>query len=364
MPASSGGRAENMRVTLLLLPACLLVATPVAAQDGAFSRLAVDTTAAMDVTATESGERMTGTVMDAVVTVSLGQGFEAIVRPWMQKLGHSDEWNRQIWLATLRYQHTGRVGVRVDGGLIGSPVGYANMMLRPNINPTISLPSSMFVPLPGAAPGTPRATLLGVLYPYGISATASAQHWDVRAAVIDTSPLRSRRVFAESNPPRFANVVVGGGITPVIGLRIGASVTHGGWQRAAESPGVDRDLSATVVTLESEFAFRHTKIAAELVRDTIETAGGHTTPDGWFVQGQQTLSPRWFAAGRVERMTADVTTGGVAEERHYTGVESVIGYRLTPELTVRAGHRVRRGYGAAEADHTATVALAWWRRWK
>ena len=37
-------------------------------------------------------------------------------------------------------------------------------------------------------------------------------------AIIDTSPLRARRIFAQSNPPRFANVVVGGGITPIVEL--------------------------------------------------------------------------------------------------------------------------------------------------
>ena len=51
-------------------------------------------------------------------------------------------------------------------------------------------------------------------YPHGASATVSGARWDVRAAVIDTSLLRTRRVFASTNPPRFDNVIVGGGVTP------------------------------------------------------------------------------------------------------------------------------------------------------
>lgn len=352
-----------MRTACLAIVIALLAAGPAGAQQGAYSRVALDTTAAVDASVAESDDPATGVVADLVATIALGGGFDAIVRPWVQKLGHGDEWNRQIWLATLRYQHTGRVGIRVDGGLIGSPVGYANLMLRPTSNPTISLPSSLFVPLPGAA-GTPRTTLLGVLYPFGISTTVSTARWDARAAVIDTSPLRMRRVFAETNPPRFANVVVGGGVTPMIGLRIGASVSHGGWQRAGESAGVSRDLHATVVTVESEFAYRHTKLGAELVRNTVEIADGHTTPSGWFVQGQQTLSPRWFTAGRFERIAASGVIDGAAPAPHFLGVESVIGYRATPEVTVRAGHRMRRGFGEADFHHAASVSLAWWHRWK
>lgn len=353
-----------IRCPALVVLACLLSVEAAAAQDGAFSRVAVDSTAVVEMSVAEPGDGATAVAVDAVATIGLGAGFDVIVRPWMQKLGNSDEWNRQIWLATLRYQRTGRVGLRVDGGLIASPVGYANLMLRPQLNPTIALPSSLFVPLPNGDAGGPRTTLLGVLYPYGISATVSGTRWDARAAVIDTSPLRMRRVFADTNPPRFANVVVGGGVTPIVGLRIGASVTHGGWQRAGESPGVSRDLQATVVTVESSFAFRHTEIGAEFVRNSIELADGRRTPSGWFVQARQTLSPRWFAAGRVERITATAASADDGQRDHFTGVESVLGYRITPEVTIRGGHRVRQGFGAAPRHHAASVSLAWWHEWQ
>ena len=44
------------------------------------------------------------------------------------------EWNNQVWVAAVRYERRGRIGVRIDGGLIPSPVGYANMLLRPHLN--------------------------------------------------------------------------------------------------------------------------------------------------------------------------------------------------------------------------------------
>jgi hypothetical protein len=244
--------------------------------------------------------------------------------------------------------------------LIPPPVGLANLALRPHQNPTIALPSSLFQTLPSLEPQAPRATLLGPMYPYGASVTLSGGRWDGRAAVVDTSPLRSRRVFGAGNPPRFVNVVLGGGVTPVVGLRVGASITRGGWLKGGESPGLAEDRDATVLTAESEFSIRHTTLLGEWAQDRIDTGRGTVIASGWFVQGQQTLSPRWFAAGRVERMSAPV----LAEPRqHFTGVETTIGYRLTSEVTLRAGHRVRRRFGVTALDNQATVSLVWWRRW-
>jgi hypothetical protein len=337
----------------------LLVAAPAHAQLSRPSVFAIDTTAAVDEAVDESGNTTTGVILDSVVSAELGRGFQAVVRPFVQRLG-SGEWNRQVWVAEVRYERQGTVGVRVDAGLIPSPIGLANSTLRPHLNPLISQPPSLFTPLPTTLPRGPRLNLLGAVYPFGGQITLSTLRWDVRAALIDTSPLRTRRIFAQANPPRFAQTVVGVGITPVIGLRIGASAAHGGWQRAGESPLVTADRDATVVTVESEFSFRHTKLAAEWVRDSLESASGNIIASGWFVQGQQTVTPRWFLAGRVERMSAP---GPVAGRQHFAGTEAVIGYRVTPDLTLRAGHRAREAFGRAGFDHQAAVSAVWWRRW-
>jgi hypothetical protein len=252
----------------------------------------------------------------------------------------------------------------VDAGLIPSPIGLANLMLRPQLNPTVSLPASLFQALPSTEPGAPRTTLLGAVYAYGANATVSGTHWDVRAAVIDTSPLRTRRVFSETNPPRFDNVVLGAGVTPLVGLRVGGSVTRGGWQRAGEGPTITQNRDATIVTVESEWSFRYTKLLGEWVRDTLDTASGDTVASGWFVQGQQTLTPRWFAAGRIERMTAPALTPLLTiEQQRLDGVEETIGFRLTPEITLRADHRARRGFGRPGFDHQVAISAVWWKRW-
>jgi hypothetical protein len=344
----------------------LALAAPASAQVATPSRVAVDASVAVDETVSEGGSGTAGFIADALVSVDLGGNVQFITRPYAQRVANSAEWNAQVWVAALRYERPGPVGIRVDGGFIPSPMGMANLLLRPQSNPTIAQPSSLFTPLPQVAPGAPRATLLGALYPLGVSATASALKWDARAAVIDSSPLRTRRVFADyepPNPPRFTNVVVGGGITPFVGFRVGASLAHGGWLQANEVPGVAADRSATIVTLESEFSYRYTKVLGEWTLDRIGTDEGRRTATGFFVQGQQTLAPRWFAAGRVERIGADASTpGALVHTQHLTGTEETLGYRLTADLTVRVSHRARETFGVRGFTQSAAVSVVWWKR--
>jgi hypothetical protein len=343
--------------------ACLLLLGPPAAlaQQARPSVLAIDTVAAVDEAVDGNGNFATGLLVDAVVSADLGRGFQGIVRPVAMRRG--GDWNRQIWVATVRFERSGAVGVRIDGGLIPSPIGLANLTLRPHLNPTISQPASLFASLPPLEARGPRANLIGALYSYGGHVTVSGLHWDARAALIDSSPVRPREVFADANPPRFANWIVGGGVTPFVGFRVGASVTRGGWMRAGESPTITADRDATIVAVESELSFRYTKLAGEWVRDTFQTSSGDRVATGWYVQGQQTLAPRWFVAGRVERMMSPAVLAPLVVDQRLNGVEETLGYRLTPEFTLRLGHRARQGFGRPGYDHQGAVSVVWWKRW-
>ena len=348
--------------------ACILaalVARPASAQDAAPSMLAIDSDVSVDVTVDENGNHVQGVFMDSLASVEIGRGIQAMVRPQVQRLAATGEWNRQVWVAEMRYERPGRLALRVEGGYIPSPIGLANLTLRPHLNPTIAQPAELFTSIPSLEPRGPRVNLLSGLYPLGAQATLSTVHWDARVAVMDTSPLRLRRVFASyerPNPPRFTNVVVGAGVTPLVGLRIGASVTRGGWMRAGESPTTTGTRDATVATIESEFAFRHTSLAAEWVHDTLDTSLGDRAMNGWYVQGAQSISPRWFVAARVERIntTLPVPDG---TQQHFNATEQTLGFRLTPEITVRASHRQAERFGTAEFGHTGAVSIVWYRRW-
>jgi hypothetical protein len=304
-----------MRICSAACALILLGAWPSDAQEARFSPVAIDTSMAIDRAVDQNGNSTGNIFLDTVGSVRIGSRFEAVVRPYLQRLTNG-EWNWQVWEAEIRYERPGPVGLRIDGGLIPSPVGYANLQLRPHLNPTIAQPASLFQPLPLLDVAAPRTTLLGAVYANGVSATVSGRHWDARSAVIDTSPMRTRRTFGYPTNPRFANVVFGAGVTPITGLRIGTSVTHGGWLK-----------------------------------------------EGWFVQGRQTLAPRWFAAGRVERMASDAATSAGYTRQYLTGVEEVLAFRITPEITIRGGHRARQTFGRDTFTHAAEVSVVWAKRW-
>jgi len=340
----------------------LLGAVSASAQQARPAALAIDSAAAVDVTVDANGNDVTGVFLDSLVSASFGPGLQAMVRPQIQRLAATGEWNRQIWIAEVRYERAGRVATRLEGGYIPSPIGLANLTLRPHLNPTIAQPASLFTSIPSLEVRGPRVNLLSGLYPLGAQATVSMQHWDARVAVIDTSPLRLRRVFGSSNPPRFATAIVGGGVTPFVGFRVGASIARGGWLRAGESPAATADRSVSVLTVESELSFRHTSLAAEWTHDTLETSLGDRTASGWYVQGMQTLAPRWFVAGRVERICTTLPVASSTRQR-FTASEQTLGFRVTPEITLRISHRATERFGTSVFGHTAAASVVWFRRW-
>jgi len=120
---------------------------------------------------------------------------------------------------------------------------------------------------------------------------------------------------------------------------------------------------ATVVTVESAFSFAYTQLSGEWVRDAMTTSTGTRVASGWFVQGRQTLAPRWFVAGRVERLASPLVLQTGAEQQRFIGAEEVLVYRLTPAFTLRVGHRARRGFGRPGFDHQGAASIVWWRRW-
>jgi hypothetical protein len=66
---------------------------------------------------------------------------------------------------------------------------------------------------------------------------------------------------------------------------------------------------------------------------------------------------------RVERMTSPAVTLTGTFAQSLDGFEETLGFRLTPELTLRAGHRARRIFGRSTFDQQVAVSAVWWRRW-
>jgi hypothetical protein len=122
----------------------------------------------------------------------------------------------------------------------------------------------------------------------------------------------------------------------------------------------------TLLGLESEYAFAYTKLTGEFTHTGFETSTGTADAYEYFLQGIQTLSARWFAAGRYEGASAPpLTTGIVVGKRtRMRMVEATAGFKLNPALTLRGSYYTRRFYTAAQWDHQVGVSLVWAQRWR
>jgi hypothetical protein len=359
-------------LTIALVVAGTLLAAPAQAQTEPdvqrSARVGVDSSVSFDLFRGQNTVDRPNVIIDVTTTVRLGRGWSVYVRPWFRQ-PRTSQWDKQIYQAALQYSRPGRVATRIDAGYLSSPIGLGLFDSRPSMNPTIGPHYSYFTPLPAFEKGAPKTGVIALTYPLGGQLTASTERWDARVAVVDSMPPRSYILNMDNGSPpprRTPALVVGGGITSTTGLRVGLSLARGDYATAAEMTSPARGArTATMASIEAEYAFGYTKLSGELTRDTFETAGGHAIAYAWFVQGMQTLAPRWFVAARQEGMRAPTAISGViAGTRPLMHVtELTAGYRLTPDFTVRGSFIARKAFTRTDWDQQGAVSLVWARRW-
>jgi hypothetical protein len=341
--------------------AALLVSAPIAFAQT--SRIALDVVAAADVDRGSNVPRMSTAWFDAFGSVRIADGWDFRVRPVVFRRLNDGQWRGQFYELAVRYERPGPIGFRADVGQFSGPVGLSLLENRPDKNPVVSQHSTLYLPIPRYEVGTPSTNLLAASYPFGARVTVSGSKWDARAAVIDSSPVRGRSFFGANRPPRMVNYVAGAGITPYIGLRFGASVATGPY--ANESEVIDKtrgDRQASLVQLEGEWAFRYTRIAGEFLWTRRELATSDSSVDGGWIEVTQTLTPRLFAAARYDDQWTEWTSQPDNYDRRetYRRVESAIGFRVLPEVTLRASYMTRKGYvvGFWDDQFLASVVFA------
>jgi len=342
----------------------LSAATTARAQSPA--RFSLDSAVSVDLFQGQNTVDRPNIVIDVTAVARIGDGWLVYVRPWFRQ-PRAPEWEKEIYQAALQYSRPGRVATRIDLGYIASPIGLGMLDVRPGVNPTIAPHFSYLLSMPVFDPAAPRVSAIASTYPPGGQFTASTTSWDARVAVISSMPNRDFVInSSEPNPRATPVIVAGGGITPRVGLRVGLSMAHGDYVTKDElTVPATRGRRLTMAALEGEYSFAYTKISGELTRDRFETASGDDTAYAWFVQGTQTLSPRWFVAGRQEGVQAPVAAfGALAGTRpvmHYT--EATIGYKVSTDFTLRGSVMGRKAFTRSAWDQQAGVSLVWARRW-
>jgi hypothetical protein len=335
------------------------------------TRVSLDSAISIDVFQGQGTVDDANIVVDINATVRLADGWLLYMRPWFReprlpRPASPDSWNKEIYQAALQYQRSGRIATRVDAGYIASPIGLGMMDTRPSENPTIAPHLSYLQPMPAFDPGAPRVGPIASTYPLGAQVTFSSAHWDTRAALVSSAPTRAYVLNREGNPQSTPVVVVGGGLTPAMGLRIGAAAATGNYVTGDELAVPEDDgREFRMFNVEGEYAFGYTKVSGEATFSRLDTALGDEMARGWFVQGVHTLSPRWFVAARQEGVSAPPlrTAVGVGPRRLMHTSEATLGYRFTREFTLRGGYMSRKAYTRAEWDQQVGMSVVWARRW-
>lgn len=344
--------------------AAISTATPVDAQEQA--QWGLDTAVSVNrFVGTGAGDRP-DVVIDFTVTTRLGQGWTAYVRPWFRSASSQPyPVSKEIYQAVVQHESQGRIATRTELGYILSPIGIGMMDMRPDSNPTISPHMAYLIPMPGFDNGVPASLPIASSYPLGAQFTASTTKWDARAAVVNSPPNRMYVVgLATPNPKARPVAVFGGGLTPKTGLRFGVGYATGVYALKEETTGVNAgDRGSQLVTVEGDYAFGYTKITGEVANNWLDSPAGQRTAISWFLQGQQTLSPRWFVAARLEGANAPPRIVGNPDPTLRMS-EYTAGYRLTPAFTLRGSFARRKSYFATVPGNTAGVSIVWAQRWK
>ena len=327
------------------------------------SRLALDVVGAVDGNAGSDVSRKPTAWIDLFGAVRIVEGLDVRVRPVIFRRSFDGTWQTQFYELALRYERPGAVGLRVDLGQVSSPVGLSILENRPDRNPVVSPHSTLYLPIPRYENGTPTTFLLAASYPLGAKVTVSGARWDARAAVTDSSAIRGRPFFGDNKPPRMANVMAGAGFTPVIGLRVGGAMAYGPYAAQEEVRDQRRgDRSASLYQVEGEWSFGYTRIAGEWLWTERELAQVDARITGGWIEGTQTLGPRVFAAGRYdEQWTRWTSMPDLANRAElYRRVEAAVGFRLSPDVTLRGSYMTRKGYvvGFWDDQFLASVVFA------
>jgi hypothetical protein len=355
-----------MRSATLLLVLTSAGAAPAAAQT---RRVALDVVAAADGVAGSTAPRSVAVWLDVFAAMRVAEGLDLVARPVLSRRSFDGVWNKQVYQLGVRYERPAAssraVGLRLEAGQMPSPIGIAMLENRSDLNPVVSQHSAYYLPLPRVDPEIPRAFLIAGMYPFGGQATVAARAWDARIALIDSSPVRGRPLLGTNKPPRLLNTVVGVGVTPRVGLRIGAAVAHGAYASVNEVRDRSRgDRMATMVQVEAEWSFRHTRIAGEWLQSTMETARTDAETAGGWLELAQTLTPRLFIAARLDSQHYDYQRPVFEDfqRQRYERVEAIAGFRINPDLTLRGGYLGRKGYVVSHWDDQVIASIVWQRK--
>jgi hypothetical protein len=338
----------------LLLATCARVDAQGA--DSGTRAIALDSVVGVQDFFEDAGAWQTQLIIDTFGTVEAAPRLQLSLRPLVWRMMTGD-WEAYIVHASLRYEFQKGPKWRVEAGKFTSPIGLGMTENRASVNDgMVWWHRGYYSPLPSLGAGTAPHALIASIYPVGVMVNTSADHWDARAAFIDRAPTD---FFRTVGAPRRGNAIVGAGISPRQGMRIGVATA---WGRSGDAI-VSEHYS--LVNVEGEYAFGYTRVSGEWTHDRFDAPTGDRHANGWTLQARQTLTPRVYVHSRATVMESLMATRvpGVFQDGTYRGVDTTLGYLVNPEMTVRLGHAALRRFNGSAVDHQFGLSMVWAKRW-
>ena len=201
--------------------------------------------------------------------------------------------------------------------------------------------SSMRNPLIGEPDGYP------VLYPVGVRLAGKMTYGDYRIGVLSL-PVYNERYMPEPTPA--AHLAIGGGITPVAGVRLGASATRGPWLSdktdAATLRGRSwRSYEQRVLAFDAQLSRCYADFHGELAHGWHEVPGNPRMVHGstWYAELSYAFTPRVFSAVRLEEndypYLRPFGAAWSANDVRVSNGEVGVGYRIGAEQTLKVTYR-------------------------
>jgi hypothetical protein len=194
-------------------------------------------------------------------------------------------------------------------------------------------------------------------YPYGAEASGETRHFDYRVAMISLPSYHDGYV---PSPTARLRPAVGGGVTPMTGLRFGGSYTQGSYLNDGFSSAQLADKSWSsydqrVLAFDVAYAHGYLETHAEYSRGSYDVPAKSSSVAGqtYYGEAKYTLTPRFFVAARVERNDYPFIrvfgTSWTAKLTDFEDGEVGVGYRLTASTLLKVSARGDRWWVAPYA---------------
>jgi hypothetical protein len=182
-------------------------------------------------------------------------------------------------------------------------------------------------------------------YPLGAEVFGESRKFDYRLALVSLPA--SHVGYVPAATPRV-RPAIGAGVTPFVGLRLGASFTAGSYlnRNVADSVLGGRhwsDFQQSVIAVDASFSRGYLETHAEAARGSYDVPGRTLTGFTYYGEAKYTLSPRFFVAGRAERnkypFIRPNTRAWTARLTDFVDGELGGGYRASASTLIKASIR-------------------------